>query len=317
MAKISIIIPVYNAEKYIRKCLDSILEQSFNDIEVIIVNDGSTDKSESIINEYLTKYDDKVKYYSKPNTGVADTRNYAIERATGDYITFVDSDDYIDKDLYKSIFNTINDNIDIIKIKAQIVDEADKIIEKCDGPIFDLKTGEEAFDILYKEDKLIDALWLYLFRREFYISNKFKFEKNLYHEDFGLIPLIILKAKSVKSLDLYGYYYVQTSQSSITRNNLTTIYKRSQDLLKHYDNMIETIEKYDISTKSKESIKIYFTNCILLEINNLQSKEEKNRYIKEIRKRKMTKNIKARNFKQLIKKIILTLNIKLYLKLRW
>ena len=174
--------------------------------------------------------------------------------------------------------------------------------------------GEEAFEILYKTDVMTEVAWGYIYRKDFFMENNFKFAKGLYHEDFGLIPLIMLKAKKVASSNVGKYFYVQT-EKSITRGDDSKKLQRAQDLLKHYDNMIKEVENFDISEKSKENIKIYYTNCIILEVANLQGQAQKD-YIKEIKKRKMTKNIKARNIKQFIKKVILNISIKLYLKLR-
>lgn len=100
--KISVIVPVYNSENYIERCLDSILNQKYKNIELIIVNDGSMDNTEDIISKYN---DDRIIYLSKKNTGVSDSRNMGIEKATGDYITFVDADDYVDENIYSNIFN--------------------------------------------------------------------------------------------------------------------------------------------------------------------------------------------------------------------
>ena len=208
----------------------------------------------------------------------------------------------------------MNQGYDLVKFKIIKVDEKCKELEKNDSPIFNNKSGEEAYNILYCNDKMTDVAWAYLYKREFFISNKFEYSKGLYHEDFGLTSLIILKAKKVASTDVEGYYYVQT-QNSITRGNEKNAYKRNIDLLKHYDNMIEKINEYNLSKKSKENIKIYYTNSILLAINNLEG-EEKKKYIKEIRNRKITKNIKIRNAKQLFKRIVLSINIELYLKIR-
>ena len=105
------------------------------------------------------------------------------------------------------------------------------------------------------------------------------------------------------------------TQNSITRGQNSKKVKMAKDLLAHYDNMIKEIATYDVSRKSKENLKIYYTNCIILNTINLQGSDRKN-YIKEIRKRKMTRNIKTRNIKQLIKKVILAINIEWYLKLR-
>ena len=331
---LSVIVPVYNSEKYIAKCLASITHQTigFDKIEIIVVNDGSTDKSEEIIKKIQGFYPNTIKYFSKENTGVADTRNFAIEQATGEYLAFVDSDDYIDINLYREIFEkqviqqtalpeSERKIIDIIKYKSTTVGANGRVVSENDGPIFDYRDGEEAFKLLYGSDKLLDALWVYLFRREFFIENKFKFTKGLEHEDFALIPLIIAKSKVMISIPVYGYYYIQTD-SSITRNDTNNeefnkkVIKRAYDLLAHYDNMIEKIKEYNISEESKQNIKIYYTNCILLEINNLPNKVEKEKYIKEIKNRKMVNNIKARDFKQFVKRMLLKININLYLKLR-
>ena len=202
----------------------------------------------------------------------------------------------------------------MIKFKIAKVDEQGNVLEKNYTPLFEEKSGEEAFDILYKADVMTEVAWGYLYKRDFFRRNKFEFTKGKYHEDFGLIPLILLKADKVASVDVFGYNYVQT-QKSITRGNSEITYKRALDLLYFYDEMVKKIKEYKISEKSKENIKIYYTNCIILEVNNLKGKEQK-QFIKEIRKRKLANNIKARDVKQFIKKILLKINIKLYLKLR-
>ena len=123
---ISIIITAYNAEKTIEKCISSILENDYNNYEIIIVNDGSTDKTEQIVELFAS---DKIKYFSKPNTGVADSRNYGIEKAKGEYITFIDSDDYVKNDYFENLDEYIKEGIEIIKRKAIIVknDKEEKI----------------------------------------------------------------------------------------------------------------------------------------------------------------------------------------------
>ena len=112
MPKISVIVPVYNTEKYIGKCIMSILNQTMQDIEIIIVNDGSTDNSENIIKEIINNNDTKIeiKYFLKENGGLSEVRNYGVKQATGKYLSFVDSDDYIDKNLYKNLEKYIDEN---------------------------------------------------------------------------------------------------------------------------------------------------------------------------------------------------------------
>lgn len=311
--KISIIIPVYNAEKTIERCLKSILNQNIEHAEIVVVNDGSKDNSEKIILQ-MQKNNQMIKYYYKQNSGVAETRNYGLEKAQGEYIAFVDSDDYISSDFKNKIIPLINNNIEMVKYKLKKLDKNGNEIEYIDGPVFDRKTGEEAFNELYSKDVLLDSPCVYVMKKDIITRNKFKFQ-GTYHEDFGLIPLILANAKSVVSLPDYLYFYVQES-NSITRNedyNKTLI--KMKDVFFHYDNMLEAINKLNLGKKTNENIKIYYTNAIVLKLQELQE-EDRNKFIKEIKARKMYKNIKARNFKQFIKRYLLKINVKLYLKIR-
>ena len=226
MPKISVVVPVYNNERYIDRCLVSILKQKMQDFEIIIVNDGSTDNSEKIINEYIEKYPKKIKYYSYQNRGISYTRNFGIKHCEGDYICFVDSDDYIDDNLFEKLEEYIQQNVDLIKYKCIKVNENYEEIEKIDGPIFDCVSGEKAFNELYAKDVLMETLWLYLYKREFFKKNNLYFPEDKYHEDWAIVPYSIVIANSVISTNIYGYYYVQ-SCNSITRNNSDEkIYKR-------------------------------------------------------------------------------------------
>lgn len=316
MTKISIIIPVYNTGKHIEKCLNSIKNQTRKiDLEVIIINDGSTDNSENIVKQYIEKHKEflNIKYYSKENEGVAKTRNFGIEKATSDYIMFLDSDDYIEPETFETLEKYIEQDIDLIKFKLQRVDENDNVIEKVDGPVFDKITGQEAFDELYGEDVLLDSPCVYVIKKKLFTENNFKFQGR-YHEDFGLIPFIILTAKTVISIPEYLYKYVQAPDSITRTEDYEKTTKKMEDVLFHYDNMLKMVEKLNLEETTKENVKIYYTNAIILKLRELK-KETQNYYIKEIQKRKMYKNIKPRNLKQLIKRLLLKWNVKLYLKL--
>lgn len=313
--KISIIIPVYNVEKYIKKCLESLASQSMQDMEIIIVNDGSKDKSEEIINNYKESHPNMtIKYLKKENGGLASARNYGVKHAVGDYLSFIDPDDYLDKDLYKNLEKYMDEKIDVIKFKMKKVDTSGKVIENLDGPIFEKCTGEEAFKKLYAVDKFIDPACIYLYRREFFVENNFEY-KLRYHEDFGLTPLIIVQAKSFVSTKFYGYFYLQTEESLTRSKDNKKDIARAADMLAHYDNMIQLIDVYDIKEETKKIVKKYYTNSVILKANTLNAKEQK-RYIKEMKNRKLYKNIKPENLKQFIKRILLMISIKLYLKMR-
>ena len=108
--KVSVILPVYNVSEYLRQCMDSIVGQTLKDIEIICVDDGSTDSAPQIIDEYAKKYPNKVKAFHKTNGGEFTTRNYGLERATGEYVTFVDTDDYVEKTWAEKLYNVAKEN---------------------------------------------------------------------------------------------------------------------------------------------------------------------------------------------------------------
>lgn len=104
--KVSVIVPVFNVEKYLRQCLDSILQQTYQNLEIIIINDGSTDGSDAICREYAGK-DSRISYFAKENTGISDTRNVGIRQATGEYVTFVDSDDWVEHTYVEELHDSL------------------------------------------------------------------------------------------------------------------------------------------------------------------------------------------------------------------
>ena len=315
LKKLSVIIPVYNAEKTLKRCMESVLKQKDEDLEIVLINDGSTDASDKIIQEYKEKNPKIISYYQKKNTGVADTRNYGIKKAKGTYILFLDADDYLDIHLYGLVKQYMEKGLDLIKFKLQREDEKGNVIETVSGPVFENKTGEEGFETLYSTDVLLDSPCVYVIKKEIFTKNKLEFKVGTEHEDFGLMPFVIVLAKTMISINFYGYHYVQV-KGSITRNDsYEKTKKKANDALKQYDEALLKIERYKLNKKIAETLKIYYTNAILLKIETLEKKDQK-QYIKEIKKRNMTKNIKAKDTRQLFRKIILSLNIRWYLSLR-
>ena len=314
MSKVSIIVPVYNTGSKLRKCIESLVNQTMQDIEIVIVNDGSTDESEKIIKSYEKQYPEIIKYYKKENTGVSDTRNYGLEKAESDYIMYIDSDDYIEENTLEKLAKYIDENIEVIKYKLQKVDENGNILEKFDGPVFPKTTGEVAFGKLYGTDVMLVSPCVYIIKKDVFTRNDFNFVGK-YHEDFGLIPFIITTAKSVISLPDYLYNYVQGEESITRTANYEKVVERAKQTLYQYDKMLERLSKLNLDKIAEQNIKIYFTNATILKANELKENDKKE-YLKEIKSRKMYKNIQPRNLKQLIKRIILKLNVGLYLKIR-
>ncbi|MBE6534229.1 MAG: glycosyltransferase [Ruminococcaceae bacterium] len=214
MSKISVIVPVYNVEKYISSCLDSILSQTHTDLEIICVNDGSTDSSGQILDEYAKK-DSRIKVFHKENGGVSSARNLALENATGEYIGFVDSDDYIAPDMYSSLLsNIVDNNADIAECGIAYVTEngdAKNGVSK----VYSLSEQKQILKAFFLKDMGI-VIWNKIFKSE--IVNNQRFNENYKIGEDSLFLYNCLKdANKIVGIDTVGYYYLQR-ESSVMHN---------------------------------------------------------------------------------------------------
>ena len=241
MNKFSIVIPCYNASKYLERCLDSIYNQSYNMFEVIIVNDGSTDNTEEIVNRYRSKYNN-IKYLKQENLGVAIARNKAIELVSGNKFIFVDADDYINSDLLFKLDEFLKKNdVDIVRYQADFIDIDGNIGTKYISPNFDILNGRDAIEFFVKNKIRYGPLWLYCYDTEFYKSNEFKFIEGKIHEDFYNI-YILSKAESIGNINYIGYNYIKNNQSITSNKNRLKEIERMKDILYVYDNVIKKIK---------------------------------------------------------------------------
>ena len=189
MPKISLIVPVYNTSKYLNKCLDSLVSQSLKDIEIIIINDGSTDNSEKIIHAYKDK---RIKYISKKNEGIGKTRNLGISKATGEYVAFVDSDDFLDRDFcFKMYEKATKDKLDIV-----MCDYYEKKVKLKKITFIDFENTN-----LKSTPELINNINLgpcnKIYKNSLLKENKILFEENLKYEDAPFVIKAFIKAKKI------------------------------------------------------------------------------------------------------------------------
>lgn len=298
---VSFIIPAYNASKTIKRAINSILNQNVQDLdfEIIVVDDGSDDDLRKVINEYSPSELKYIRYYKKENEGVAEARNFGVKKAKGDYIIFVDSDDYISRKLLKDIKKYIKKGYDLIKWSAIIVDENDEKLEEPEENELVSVSGEDGFNILYGNDKLMVCLWNYAIKKDIMLE----FTKGEYHEDFEIMPLIILNSKKMIITDKKEYFYVQSKNSIMRNNDKKKEKKKLQDMLKHYDSLIKKSSEMDISDYTKENVAIFATYALVAVVGDIEGKN-KEYYLSEIKKRKIYKNIKIRGIKSLIKRIL-------------
>lgn len=298
---VSFIIPAFNASKTIKRAINSILNQNVQDLdfEIIIVDDGSDDDLRKVINEYSPSDLKYIRYYKKENEGVAEARNFGVKKAKGDYIIFVDSDDYVSRKLLKDIKKYIKKGYDLIKWSAIIVDENDEKLEEPEENELVSVSGEEGFNFLYGTDKLMVCLWNYAIKKDIMLE----FTKGEFHEDFEIMPLIILKAEKMIITDKKEYFYVQSKNSIMRNNDKKKEKKKLQDMLKHYDSLIKKSSEMDIADYTKENVAIFATYALIAVVNDIDGKN-KEYYLSEIKKRKVYKNIKVRGIKSLIKRIL-------------
>lgn len=208
--KLSVIIPVYNTSPYIRKCLDSVISQDIPDMEVLLIDDGSTDNSAKICMSYASE-NTQVKYYYKRNGGLSSARNFGLDIAKGDLITFVDSDDFLEPNTYFSLLSEIGD-CDAIVYGSKIVDEKGRIISIDAFESKELKNDTIITEIVIK---LKTAVWNKIFKRDF--INNIRFPENRIHgEDLVFILDCLSSLSCFKTSRKIGYNYVKHPGSITT-----------------------------------------------------------------------------------------------------
>ena len=303
MPKFSIIVPVYNVEDYINKCLDSILNQSFKDFEIIVVNDGTKDNSIEKIKDY------PIKLINQKNQGLSAARNTGVKHATGDYIIFIDSDDWVEKDLLKELEKSTKNNPDVIRFQIQETYE-DTTKKEYKESSFKNKNGVEAFELITKYH-FVENAWCYAIKKEYYEKEKFSFKKGMIHEDFGLIPLVIIKANKVNSISYIGYNYFQRQGSIMNNANYEKTKKKVEDFYNHYKYLLDEINKTDIDSVVFKS---FISNSMILKICELKKKEYRER-LKDLKNNKVFDNLLVDSFVRKMKKLMIKISPKLYYKL--
>lgn len=283
MYKLSIIIPIYNTSKFLDQCLNSINNQKYNNYEIILVNDGSTDNSEQICLEFCEK-NDRFKYYKKTNGGSSSARNFGLSKATGDFISFIDSDDYIENDSFEILVNSIvKYNADII-IFGRYKDYGNKKIK-----VFASKK-----DKVYKPNKVICEMlsgknmdfssWDKIYKKELW--EDIEFPLGITGEDIVTIPKVIEKANKIIKIKecLYNYRYTPNSLTTSSYNSHTF---DTLEILKEFENIFmkgNFAEKLSLNSFKVTQYMFYIQKLVFLnedERINLNMKK----YVNYLRKK--------------------------------
>ena len=272
--QVSIIIPVYNVEPYLRQCLDSVLGQTFKNFEVLLVNDGSSDSSGDICREYVEK-DSRFHYFEKENGGLSDARNYGIERAQGEYLTFIDSDDFVNEKHLENLFlasRLTNADITIGGFSRfengtfwlyQDYFSSDSLVSFTSAQA--IQHLDSMFDVPFLN---FSTAWGKLFKRELFSELRFPYGK--YAEDQFIIWKLYLKARSIYTFNVDSYVY------RINKNGMSSVFS-----LKHLD-YIEALEERIKSTKDLEGIDINLSfNMYRYVLQRILGQLEEHDYIDE------------------------------------
>ena len=278
--KLSVIVPVYNTSKYLNKCIDSILNQTFKDIELILVDDGSTDNSYSILEDYKNKYPKKIVLLQKENGGQGSARNLGLKSAKGDYITFVDSDDTIDKNMYEEMYNlAVEGNYDIVICGLQDYYEKNNSTQKVS-----LNLSKDAFikDALIKS---VPSVVNKLYKRSLFQKSKVVFNEKIWYEDYPYSMELVVNAKKIGYIDKYFYQYFHRATSTMHNENI----KRNLDILKAHDDLINYFKENNFYEKYNEELSFLLLKEVYLSTINRIIRtgnlyKEKRAVIKEIRK---------------------------------
>lgn len=214
---LSVIVPVYNVEKYLKRCLESILVQSWNDYEIILVDDGSTDSSAQICDLYAEKYE-MIRVIHKENKGLSDTRNRGIEEASGEYVYFPDSDDWLEPNTFSELSDVIEElTYDIISFNREFVtSEEDKLIS-AKSRIQKL-SGKQALLEMLKQSDVTGFANDKIYRKKLFLDNDIEFPVGKYYEDLGTNYKLFLTATKVYVTNQKYYHYLITNPDSITQS---------------------------------------------------------------------------------------------------
>lgn len=262
---ISVIIPVYNVEKTLKRCVDSVLEQSYTNIEIILVDDGSTDRSIEICEQYAENFPN-IRVLHQENNGLSETRNNGVKIAKGEYIIFLDSDDWWEADFIYQCMKKNQKSKNKYDLFIGAAQKADAVTgeriyigkhfekEKIDG-----KNGEEVLSYILQEEPRYEwYVWRYLVKKSLVL--KLEFERGRYYEDVLWMPQILLKTQKVAYIDEVFLNYYYHNETSILN---TPTLKKSLDKIYVSKKMIEYADKHIKNSKLQESLKYNFSVLFL------------------------------------------------------
>lgn len=282
---ISIIVPVYNAEKYIKKCVDSLINQTYENLEIILINDGSKDNSYDILSQYEGR-DPRIVLINKDNTGVSDTRNIGIDKATGEYIGFVDADDYVEPQMYEKLFDAIvSEGADISCAGYLIEDEdnAENIIPKAISEKTVYSGKSEIFERYLRQDYytgIENGNWNKLFKSS--VIKGVRYSKYAYGEDVEFLINTLKNSDKIVCIEDTLYHHITNSDGASQKK----FNMRMMELVKVSDDVVQYInENYPDNIYEAEAFRLTWYMVIIQILYSSDSYKNNREVIRDIRNR--------------------------------
>ncbi|HFI0358289.1 TPA: glycosyltransferase family 2 protein [Streptococcus suis] len=273
---LSVIIPVYQVEKYLKRCINSVLAQKFNSYEIILVDDGSTDSSPEICDEYSIEYP-HISVIHKENGGLSDARNVGIKHAAGEYIFFLDSDDWISPTMFESLKEIISSKKhDIIHFDLQFCKNEQSNCVKCELNKKEF-SGIVAFQKMLECTDITSFSTDKLYRVSLFLENRIEFPVGAYYEDLGTIYKLFLVADSVYYTNQVYYYYFLGNEAAITRSWSE---KKFLDMFRFYSEIFEvSLQNQYINNRLART---YYSNGLVHILTKLYESQSYDLIAKEI-----------------------------------
>lgn len=301
--KVSVIVPIYKVEKYLNKCIQSIVNQTYDNLEILLIDDGSPDNCPKICDEWAEK-DKRIKVFHKKNGGLSDARNFGIIKATGTYIYFIDSDDYIHEEmiatLYNDIIETHSDMSCVNYLKVTENQENIKLVLESEREIL---SPLEAHKLSFSTTKFGNYVWNKLYKKELFDNIQFPISKKM--EDLAIMYLLIDKCKQICFNNVSLYFYVQREGSILSNPNSSLMFDKMEFTIQKY---VFLKNKYDFIYENELVTLASALDCYPYLDGDL--KKKCNDLIKNISANKMIIKGLSRNRK--IKLFIYKINSKLY-----
>lgn len=307
MKKVSVIVPAYNVEKYIGRCLDSLVNQTLKDIEIIVINDCSKDNTLGIINEYANKYKNIKTINNKVNCGIGKVRNIGIDKAAGEFIAFIDSDDYVDINMLKECYEYATSNdLDIVVCNYYKIFEDSDNKEEWNIENFDISNLHNNKELLFK---INTSPWNKLYKKSLFEDKKMRFPEKIKYEDLALMTLLLSKAKRIGHINkAFNYYMVRgKSETTTVDEKVYDIFKILDIINDYYKKVkgmnleieylnIEKILTYTISQRTigNNKFRNKFINDAFLYLNSEFPNWRKNKYY--LRRDKLKRFIEQNKF---------------------